>query len=147
MSASLYNPADWYWVVGGSTEQVWASASAAYVSVTDSEYEAWLAAGNQPTAIESVADLADVLLAQYPAGSPVKSTKLTPLEFIGRFTADEQSAVTTASLASAPLLLWLVQAMGAQYIDLTDSRTKTGLDALVATGLLTVERETAILTP
>jgi len=44
-----YNPSNWYWAVGGSASQVWASAAAAYVPTCDATYAAWLAAGNAPT--------------------------------------------------------------------------------------------------
>ncbi len=142
-----YNPANWYWVVGGDETRAYSSASAAYVPASDATFMAWLADENIPTAIDTEAALNDVLLAQYPAGALHPSPQLSPLVFIGRFTPAEQSAIVTAAQSNAAMLLWLVQAAGAQYIDLTDQRTKAGLDALVTAGFLTAERETAILTP
>lgn len=65
---SFYNPANWYWAVGGSTTQVWSSAAADYVPVADATYVTWLAAGNLPTQIDTEDSLHDVLLAAYPAG-------------------------------------------------------------------------------
>ena len=56
-----YNPANWYWVVGGSTTQVYSSAEATYVAVTDTTYQAWLAEGNAPTQIDTDAHLQVVL--------------------------------------------------------------------------------------
>lgn len=50
---SNYNPKSWYWIVAGSTEQVYSSASSSYVPVTDAIYETWLAAGNIPTKISA----------------------------------------------------------------------------------------------
>jgi hypothetical protein len=66
--ASNYTPANWYWVVGGSTTQVWSSARAAYVPLSDATYTAWLARGFSPTKIDSEASLAGVFAQQYPAG-------------------------------------------------------------------------------
>lgn len=65
-----YNPANWYWLVGGDQSRVWSSAAAAYVPADDATYEAWLGAGNLPTRIASEAELQEVLAAQYPAGWP-----------------------------------------------------------------------------
>lgn len=65
-----FTPANWYWIVAGSTSQVWSSAAAAYVPVTNAGYVAWLAAGNHATTIESEASLQAVLAVQYPAGWP-----------------------------------------------------------------------------
>jgi hypothetical protein len=60
----MYNPANWYWVVGGTASQVWSSARLQFVSSTDATYQAWLAAGNMATAIDSVADLGMVMQIQ-----------------------------------------------------------------------------------
>jgi hypothetical protein len=65
-----YNPAAWYWVVDGSTTQVYSSAGADFVPLTDATYLAWAAAGNRATAIDSTTSLQAVLGAQYPAGWP-----------------------------------------------------------------------------
>ena len=48
---SNYNVQNWYWIVAGSTTQVYSSAAAAYVSVSDAIYLSWLAAGGVPTKI------------------------------------------------------------------------------------------------
>lgn len=65
----MYNPRDHYWIVGGSTTQVYASARAQFVPAVDSTYLAWLGAGNIPTRIASNAELYDVLIdAGFPSG-------------------------------------------------------------------------------
>src|ERR1041384_7196455 len=65
-----YNPANWYWIVAGSTTQVYSSAAGAYVPVSNATYLSWKAAGNTPTNIASEQDLIDVLvLAGLPAPS------------------------------------------------------------------------------
>ena len=65
-----YTAANWYWVVDGNTTQVYSSATAAYVPLSDATYVGWLANGNIPTAIDTEASLQDVLAQQYPAGWP-----------------------------------------------------------------------------
>jgi len=69
-----YNASNWYWIVAGSTTQVYASARVAYVPVNDATYVAWLATGNVPTKIASEQDLWDVLNA---AGVALPSGKAT----------------------------------------------------------------------
>lgn len=76
-----------------------------------------------------------------------KPTVMSPLAFLGRLTTAEYAAVCSAALSNAGLLAWVLQATAAQSVDLADPRTKAGLDALVAAGLLTAEREAAILIP
>ena len=56
-----FNPLNWYWIVNGSTTQVFASAGGNYVPVADAAYAAFLADGNQPTRIASEAELGAVL--------------------------------------------------------------------------------------
>jgi len=64
----MYNVQNHYWIVGGSTTQIYSSAGADYVPVTDAVYEAWLASGGVPTQIDTESNLKAVFVAQYPAG-------------------------------------------------------------------------------
>ena len=58
----IFNPTNWYWVVSGSTTQVWSSARVQYIPVTDATYQAWLLqAGNSPSQVLP-GELLDVLL-------------------------------------------------------------------------------------
>ena len=57
-----YNPANWYWIVGGSTTQVFSSVVGNYVPVTDATYVAWLASGGKPTPIDTEQNLYQVLV-------------------------------------------------------------------------------------
>jgi hypothetical protein len=61
----MYNPADWYWVVAGSTTQVWCSARMAYVPVTDTTYASWLASGYTPSTVASEDDLVVLMQEQW----------------------------------------------------------------------------------
>lgn len=65
-----YDPSNWYWIVDKATDEVYSSAAADYVPVTDSAYTAWLESGGKPTPIDTEENLADVFAAQYPAGWP-----------------------------------------------------------------------------
>ena len=73
-----YNPANRYWAIAGNTTEVWSSAAAAFVSVTDASCEAWLSSGGIPTNILSASELYDVLAAQYPPGIGPTLGPLTP---------------------------------------------------------------------
>jgi hypothetical protein len=57
-----FTASDWYWIVAGSTTQVYASKIGNYVPVADATYQAWLAAGMEPTKIASEAELGEVLV-------------------------------------------------------------------------------------
>ena len=70
MFGPLYNPRDWYWILGGDESRVWSSRRKAYVPDDDEDYATFLAIGRRPTRIESEAELAAVLNAQFPEGSP-----------------------------------------------------------------------------
>lgn len=61
MPTAPFNSANWYWVVAGSPTQVYSSAVGDFVPVTDATYQAWLAAGNAPTRIDTEANLGQVL--------------------------------------------------------------------------------------
>jgi len=93
-------------------------------------YQAWLAAGNTP--------------APYTPPPP-PPTVLSYLQFRALFTASENQAIITAAQSNHALLDWLLQAVGAGQITLSDAAVKAGLDTLVAAGLITSARETAIL--
>lgn len=56
-----YNPQNWYWYVGGDTSKAFSSASGDYVPSNDPTFTDWVAQGNVPTAIDSEANLGEVL--------------------------------------------------------------------------------------
>ncbi len=74
-----YNPSNHYWIVAGSTTQVYASARVIYVFVADATYMAWLAAGHVVSKIDTEQNLADVLasygLPTPPGTSPSNAQK------------------------------------------------------------------------
>lgn len=83
-------------------------------------------------------------VAKLPA-APVPVTQLTPLQFMALLEPSEETAIATAALSNAAILLWLVKTSGASYISLTDPQTVAGVNAMVTAGLLTQARATAIL--
>jgi hypothetical protein len=99
----MYNPANWYWFVAGSTSQVWSSASLSYVPVSNATYVAWLAAGNVASRINSTADLYGVMAAQVvpallSAGVAVASTGTPALN--GSYTLDPVSQVQITAIGA-----------------------------------------------
>jgi len=93
-----YDPKNWYWVVNGSTTQVYSSAAGDYVPLDNVTYRAWLAAGGLPTRILSEAELGEVL-APYQL-RPVAANVLDGYQ-------DAHSRKITLEVV-AKLLLWLV---------------------------------------
>ena len=77
MSMLPYDPTDWYWIVGGSTTQVWSSNRAQYVPASDATYLSWLDAGGLTTLIDTEASLQEVLASQFPAGWPPSQRQLS----------------------------------------------------------------------
>jgi len=93
-------------------------------------YQAWLADGNTPN--------------PYVA-PPAPPAVLTYLQFEALFTTAENTAILTAAQSNVALFRWLLRATGSSAIDLGNAEVKAGLDALVAAGLITADREIAIL--
>ena len=82
--ADVFNPAAWYWVVGSDTNQVYSSASAAYVALTDAGYVTFLANNNEALTVANEAMLWDNLLAMgvaVPAGNAAAQTKMQDFEY------------------------------------------------------------------
>jgi hypothetical protein len=79
------------------------------------------------------------------SANPASPRVIAPLEFLLRFTAAERTAIRAAAAISPELADWIDQARFAREIDLDAPTTATGIDALVAAGLLTVERRAAVL--
>ena len=80
-----------------------------------------------------------------PAPKAPAAPKLTSLQFLALLEPSEQAAITTAALANATVMLWLLKVTGATYVDLGDPATVGGVNAMVAAGLLTAARAAAIL--
>lgn len=53
----IYNPNDWFWIVGGDGSRWWSSRAGAYIKPD----QAWLDSGGVPTRIASETELVEVL--------------------------------------------------------------------------------------
>jgi hypothetical protein len=99
------NPANWYWIVGGSSTQVWSSASLSYVPVSNSTYVAWLAAGNLPSKCITIdlygAMAAQVVPALMVAGVSVTSTGTPALNATYALDPGSQAQITSISTGVA----------------------------------------------
>lgn len=146
-----YTISNWYWLVGDDATRVYSSAAAAYLTVTDETYLAWLGAGlHQPTWVHDETALAQVFVDGYPAGWPALAahpTLLTPLEFMARFTPAEQTALAAAAQSNATILLFMLQMAAATTIDLTSPLTQEGVQGLGTAGLIAEGRAATIMTP
>jgi hypothetical protein len=70
---------------------------------------------------------------------------ITPLQFIDRFTDEEQLAIVSATMTNPVVKLWYDKLLAAQEVVFADPRLSVGLDGLVAAGLITAERKAEIL--
>jgi hypothetical protein len=82
-----------------------------------------------------------------PVYIPVKTTRLTKLALKARFTDEEWAAIRNASRTDDLVYEWLIEALAATYVDLSDPRTLSGFSLLVAKNLITRDRATQILIP
>lgn len=73
------------------------------------------------------------------------STKISKLEYMGRFTDAELAAIYTVAKQVVQVEIWLEKFKLATDVDLADPRTSSGLFALEAAGLLATGRATEIL--
>lgn len=79
--------------------------------------------------------------------TPVSKTQFTSLEFLDRFTEEEQLAVVSATLINPVIKLWYDRLLAASFIDLADPRTEAGIDALIDAELIAPERKEALMQP
>jgi hypothetical protein len=86
-----FKPRNWYWIVNGSTTQVYSSAVGNYVPVDNATYLAWLADGNTPTRIDTEANLGDVLAAH--------SLRPTPAAILDGYTEAHATKLTMEVVA------------------------------------------------
>jgi hypothetical protein len=61
----IYNPNDWYWVVGGDDTQVYSSKTGTIVPIDNEDYQNWLPRnGGDPSRIDSLFNLREVFVQQ-----------------------------------------------------------------------------------
>lgn len=71
--------------------------------------------------------------------------RTTSLEFMDRFTDDEQITIVSATMSSPSVKLWYDKLIAATEVRYSDSRLIAGMQALVTAGLITQARMDAIL--
>jgi hypothetical protein len=86
-----FKPRNWYWIVNGSTTQVYSSAVGNYVPIDNAAYVAWLADDNTPTRIDTEANLGDVL--------SVHSLRPTPAAILDGYTESHATKLTMEVVA------------------------------------------------
>lgn len=100
-----YNPAKWYWYVGGDTARAFSTVTLSYVPSDDPSFSAWLADGSIASAVASEDDLFQVLEdAGVPPYAPV-TPRQARLALLAAGLLDQvESAVNTAG--GATKLTW-----------------------------------------
>jgi len=88
---SIYDPRNWYWIVGGDETKAYSSAAGDYVQADNATYVAWRAAGNNPTRIANADELAEVLA--------TASVRPTQADMLDRFKDTQASQLTMALVA------------------------------------------------
>ncbi len=104
--------------------------------------------GATPSAAPIYPEVPDATLANAIANPPAPAPAVgvwTTLTFLGRFTDAEKAAVFTS--ADVEVIVARSLGLAAQEIRTDDSRTQALMSLLVAKGILTELRKTAILTP
>jgi len=104
LSASTFDPADWYWYIADDATRVWSSRRAAYYSLTDADYQTWLTKNAKATAIASTSDLLDILISLWmpiylAAGMQVESTATPALN--GTYPLDQTSQSQVTGVATS----------------------------------------------
>ena len=94
-----YNPRDWYWIVAGSTTQVYSSKIGNYVPISDAAYVAWLAAGNTPSRIGTEAELGEAL-------APTGATRPIDAEILDAYKGAQTDRMQTEVIFR--MFLWCV---------------------------------------
>jgi hypothetical protein len=82
--------------------------------------------------------------AQAPA-APLPQKVITKLAFMNRFTMEELAAIYTAAKTEVMVEVFLDKLKLAEEVNLADSQTIAGLEALAASGLLTEARVQEVL--
>jgi hypothetical protein len=86
-----FRPRNWYWIVNGSTTQVYSSAVGNYVPVDNAAYTAWLADDNTPTRIDTEANLGGTLATH--------SLRPTPAAILDGYTEAQAVKLTIETVA------------------------------------------------
>ena len=89
--------------------------------------------------------VAPIVPAEPKPPTPPAQTVLTKLDYMNRFEDGELAGIYTTAKSSVEIEIWLEKFKLATEIDLTDSRTIAGVQALEAAGLIGEGRAAEIL--
>lgn len=70
---------------------------------------------------------------------------MTSLQFMGRFTEEEQLSIVTQTMSNPMIKLWYDRLIAATEVIPGDARLVAGVEALVQHGLITAERAAEVL--
>lgn len=76
---------------------------------------------------------------------PTAPSSTTPLQFFERFTDAEQLAIVAATMSNPTVKLWYDKLLAGREVFFADPRLSSGLNSLVAAGLLTEARKAEVL--
>ena len=71
----------------------------------------------------------------------------TPQEWLERLSPVTQVAIVTGGLANAGIMLWLLKAAGNPSINVENSETVQGVEAMLAAGLISQAESEVLLAP
>lgn len=119
--------------------------------ITDLRF-AWDEYGNITFDPRVPAEVIDAVESVYEAHDPTRKlaivpAPLTPRQWLDRLTTDKQAAIFAAAATNAQLLGLVIYATGGPTLDPTDPRTAQGVNAFVASGVLTQEDGALLLAP
>lgn len=119
-----------------------------WVVKPDHRGETWFDAEGNEVKIDQIGIIPDASWTiEKPPEPYVPRTQFTSLEFLDRFTEEEQLTVVQATMQSAAVKLWYDRLLAASFVDLEDPRTEAGIDALISAGLIAADRKAALLQP
>lgn len=109
--------------------------------------DAWIERWPPGIPMPTMQELRDAYAAslQAPPPEPPPATSCTSLQFMGRFSEAESTAIYTAATQSPQLLRFVTELAAAQEVVFADPRLAAGMDALVSAGLITQARSEEIL--
>lgn len=87
----------------------------------------------------------DVLITDEVFVSETAIRSCEPLDFIERFSEEEQIAIVTATLSNPQVKLWYDKMLASKNVNFDDVRTQAGMHALIDSGIITITRSNEIV--
>lgn len=99
----------------------------------------WKVMTGTPPVIEDISTIDEVSVNE----SSIRSCE--PLDFIERFSEEEQIAIVTATLSNPQVKLWYDKMLASKNVNFDDVRTQAGMQALIDSGIITTTRSNEIV--